>query len=182
MTTPMVIASGSDLSAVVSDEERFRDWYDATLPQVYRYLAARCAGDDVLAEELTQQTFVEAVRHHDRFDGRADVVTWLCAIGRNKLVDHYRRSSRETRRHGRLIGASTGGADPWQGVETRDAVETALGLLPADQRLAILFHDLDGLTVREVAALIDRSEKATESLLARARDAFRRAYGDPTDA
>ncbi len=115
MTTPMVIASGSDLSAVVSDEERFRDWYDATLPQVYRYLAARCAGDDVLAEELTQQTFVEAVRHHDRFDGRADVVTWLCAIGRNKLVDHYRRNSRETRRHGRLIGASTGGADLGRG-------------------------------------------------------------------
>ena len=41
---------------------------------------------------------------------------------------------------------------------------------------------LDGLSVREVAAVLGRSEKATESLLTRARDSFRRAYGDRTDA
>ena len=183
MTAPMAIASRGDFAAIVRDEARFRDWYDATLPRVYRYLAARCAGDDALAEELTQQTFVEAIRQRHRFDGRSDVVTWMCAIGRNKLVDHYRRHGREARRQERLISANPEAPDaPWQAAETRDAVMAAMADLPADLRLALLFRYLDGLSVREVAQAIDRSEKATESLLARGRESFRRAFGGRTDA
>lgn len=106
MTAPMAIASKGDFAAIVRDEARFRDWYDAALPRVYRYLAARCGGDDELAEELTQQTFVEAIRHRHRFDGRSDVVTWMCAIGRSKLVDHYEtRSSRPWGRFRRISGS-----------------------------------------------------------------------------
>jgi RNA polymerase sigma-70 factor (ECF subfamily) len=179
----MAMASEQELAAIVRDESRFRDWYDATLPRVYRYLAARCAGDDALAEELTQQTFVDAIRHRDRFDGRSDVVTWLCAIGRNKLVDHYRRHGRDARRHERLISGHFEASDaPWRAAETREAVEAAMAQLPSDQRLALLFRYLDGLSVREVARAIGRSEKATESLLARGREGFRRAYGGRTDA
>jgi RNA polymerase sigma-70 factor (ECF subfamily) len=127
-----------------------------------------------LAEELTQQTYVEALRHADRFDGRSNVVTWLCAIGRNKLVDHYRRARRDERRHGELVLLPR--ADGWHDTETRDAVERALGGLPPDQRLALIFRYLDGLTVREVASALGRTESATESLLSRARESFRRAY------
>jgi RNA polymerase sigma-70 factor, ECF subfamily len=183
MTAPMAIASEGDLAALVGDEFRFRDWYDATLPRVYRYLAARCAGDEALAEELTQQTFVEAIRHRDRFDGRSDLVTWLIAIARNRLVDHHRRHGREARRQDRLIAALPPAGDaPWRTVEARAEVERAIAQLPGDQRLALLFRYLDDMTVRGVATAIGRGEKATESLLARARDAFRRAYGDRTDA
>lgn len=183
MTAPMAIASGGDLAAIVSDEARFRDWYDAALPRVYRYLAARCAGDEALAEEITQQTFVEAIRSRHRFDGRSDAVTWLCAIGRNRLVDHFRRHGRESRRQDRLIATHRDPDEaPWRASETRDAVQSAVAALPADQRLALLFRYLDGMSVREVASAIGRSEKATESLLVRAREGFRRAYGGRTDA
>lgn len=183
MTAPMAIASRGDFAAIIGDEARFRDWYDATLPRVYRYLAARCAGDDSLAEELTQQTFVEAIRQRHRFDGRSDVVTWMCAIGRNRLVDHYRRHGREVRRQERLVSGHPDASDaPWRAAETRDAVEAALAQLPADQRIALLFRYLDGLSVREVAGAIGRSEKATESLLSRGRESFRRAFGGRTDA
>lgn len=183
MNASMAIDHGTGLSAIVRDETRFRDWYDATLPRVYRYLAARCGGDDALAEELTQQTFVEAIRQRDRFDGRSDVVTWLCAIGRNKLVDHFRRHGRDERRHDRLVAEVRMRADAhWHAHETRDAVEVAMAILPTDQRIALLFRYLDGLSVREVAAAIGRSEKATESLLTRARESFRRAYGGQTNA
>jgi RNA polymerase sigma-70 factor, ECF subfamily len=184
MTTPMAIRTRREFAAVVEDETAFRAWYDTALPRVYRYLVARCAGDIALAEELTQQAFVEAIRHRDRFDGRADVVTWLCAIGRNRLVDHFRSQGRDLRRQERLVP----GADPhapgstWDRLEVRDAVERALSQLPPDQRLALLFQHLDGLSVREIARVIGRSEKATESLLSRARDGFRRAYGGQTDA
>lgn len=183
MTVQSAIGSGEDLGAIVRDEARFREWYDDALPRVYRYLAARSGGDDALAEELTQQTFVRAVRNLARFDGRSDVVTWLCAIGRNCLVDHYRRGGREARRHDRLIALSEPHTDAsLRGVELRESVEAALDGLSPDHRLALIFRYLDGLSVREVASAIGRSEKATESLLTRARDGFRRAYGDRTDA
>jgi RNA polymerase sigma-70 factor, ECF subfamily len=183
MTARMAIESEGDLAALVRDEVRFRAWYEAALPRVYRYLLARCAGDVALAEEITQQAFVQAIRHRDHFDGRADVVTWLCAIGRNRLVDHYRHGGRDARRHDRLIAAHPPADDgPWRAAEAREAVRAAVAGLPADQRLALLFRYLDGMSVREVAAALGRSEKATESLLSRARDGFRRAYGGSTDA
>ena len=183
MTVPMAIASRGDFAAIVRDEARFRDWYDATLPRVYRYLAARCAGDEALAEELTQQTFVEAIRQRHRFDGRSDVVTWMCAIGRNKLLDHFRRRGRDVKRQERLISDLPQATDaPWRAAETREAVEMAMAQIPTDQRLALLFRYLDGLSVREVAGAMGRSEKATESLLARGREGFRRAFGGRTDA
>jgi RNA polymerase sigma-70 factor (ECF subfamily) len=183
MQAPMAIASRGDFVAIVGDEAKFRDWYDATLPRVYRYLVARCAGDDALAEELTQQTFVEAIRQRHRFDGRSDVVTWMCAIGRNKLVDHFRRQGREVRRQERLIAGNQEAPDSfWRAAETREAVESALSELPHDQRLALLFRYLDGMSVREVAHTLGRGEKATESLLARGRESFRRAFGGRTDA
>lgn len=183
MTVPMAIATEGDLAAIVEDEARFRDWYDATLPRVYRYLAARCGGDDALAEELTQQTFVQALRHRHRFDGRSDVVTWLCAIARNRLVDHHRRQGRDARRQEQLAFEEGHGADAaWRALEARDAVQAAVARLPTEQRLALLFRYLDGLSVRDIAAALGRSEKATESLLSRAREGFRRAHGGLIDA
>jgi RNA polymerase sigma-70 factor (ECF subfamily) len=164
----------TSLANLFGDEVAFRDWYDRALPPVYRYLLARCAGNQHLAEELAQQTFIEAVRHPDGFDGRSNIVTWLCAIGRHKLVDHYRRAGRDERRHAQLV--SIAGSDAWQQTELRDAVQHALDQVPADQRLALIFRYLDGLAVREVASSLGRSESATESLLSRAREGFRRAY------
>jgi len=168
------------LEALVRDPAVFRDWYDRTLPRVYRYLLSR-TGDVSLAEELTQQAFVEAVRHPRRFDGRSDVVTWLCAIGRNKMIDHYRRSGRETDRHERLTLVQQRHSDATAALDERDAIHRALAQLPHDQRLALIFRYLDQMSVREVASQLSRSEKATESLLSRGREAFRIAYGGPID-
>ena len=180
MATQMAIDLHANLADVVSDEDRFRAWYDAALPRVYRYLAARCGGDEALAEDLTQQTFTEAIRARHRFDGRSDAVTWLCAIGRNRLIDHYRREERALRRHGALVARVKAGGDEedaWARRETRHAIAAALAELPADQRLALLFRYLDDMPVRDVGAALGRSEKAAESLLTRAREGFRRTYG-----
>jgi RNA polymerase sigma-70 factor (ECF subfamily) len=183
MTAPVSLRLGTRFDALVGDEAAFRAWYDDAMPRVYRYLITRCGGDQGLAEELTQQAFVEAIRRRQRFSGRSDLVTWVIAIARNKLVDHYRRHGRNVRRHDQLIDVHRSGVDlDWDRHEERDAIETALATLPPDQRLVLLFHYLDDLSVRDVAAAIGRGEKATESLLVRARTNFRRAFGDRTDA
>jgi RNA polymerase sigma-70 factor (ECF subfamily) len=165
----------TSLEDLVADPVRFRAWYDDAVPRVYRYLMARC-GDQSLAEEVTQQAFVEAIRASRQFVGTSDLVTWICAIGRNRLVDHVRRDRRNADRHLRLIDQHAPDASVWQASDERDAVEAALAWLPKDQRLSLTLRYLDQLPVREIAGLLHRSESATESLLSRARDGFRRAY------
>ena len=49
----------SEVAAVFADELAFRAWYEQSLPRVYAYLFHRCGRDPELAEELTQQAFVE---------------------------------------------------------------------------------------------------------------------------
>jgi len=180
--TAAVAAPVAELRAAFEDEVAFRAWYEATLPRVYAFLASRSGGPGPLAEELTQQTFVEAVRRRQSFDGRSDVVTWLCAIARHKLADHFRGLEREERRRMRMVVKELRAPDEtgaWRASDERDAIERALRGLPAGQRAALIFRHLDGLSVREIAGMLGRSESAVESLLARARENFRNAYEEP---
>src|SRR5262245_11486853 len=82
-------AGATEIARAFATDEDFARWYDRTMPRVFSYLVSRTS-DGGLAEELTQQTFVAAVEQRWRFDGRADGVTWLCAIARHKLADHFR--------------------------------------------------------------------------------------------
>jgi len=169
----------NELELALADDVAFRRWYDRTLPRVYSYLLGRC-GDQSLSEELTQQTFIAAIDRRARFDGRADSVTWLCAIARHKLADHFRRAERDERRDHRVavrqIEMGSAG-DPSAAAEDRERVAAALASLPATQRAVLVFVVLDGLSVGEAGALIGKRAGAAQSLLNRARDGFRRAYG-----
>ena len=57
---------------------------------VFRYLLS-LTGDEDLSEELTQETFYQAIRSSGRFDGSCKVTTWLCAIAKNVLLSHRRK-------------------------------------------------------------------------------------------
>src|SRR5882757_2806400 len=70
--------------------------YDRALPQVYGYLAAR-VGDAAVAEDLTAETFLAAVRAVREAKVPELTIAWLVTVARNKLVDHWRRSAREER-------------------------------------------------------------------------------------
>jgi len=168
----------SDLDAVFADDAAFRAWYERSLPRVYAYLFHRCGRNPELAEELTQQAFVEAVHSRGRFRGRSDANTWVVGIARHKLVDHFRGAERDTRRMAALSARELGRAglpvsSPPVAV---DDIDDALAILPALQRAVLVLHYMDQLSVREVAHFIGKSEAATASLLARGRDAFRQAY------
>jgi len=166
------------LSVVLADDAAFRAWYDAMLPRVYAYLYQRCGRDRELAEELTQQTFVDAIRTHTRTIPD-DELRWMIGIARHRLADHFRALDRRERGYRRLLSISPRPAVTWLGDrEQDDALADALRRLPAAQRAAIVLRYLDDLSVREVARLLERSEGAVESLLSRGRDALRGALGD----
>ncbi len=174
----------AELAAVFASEDAFRAFYERALPRIFGYVFHRCGGDRTVAEELTQQTFTEAVRQSRAFDGRADPLTWLTAIARHKLADHFRRLDNDERRRLRLvvreIAADTDDR-AWRRTDEREAIAHALRTLPALQRAVLVLHYADGLSVREISQELGKSESSIESLMTRARDAFRRSYGEPTD-
>ncbi len=168
-----------ELQVALADDAAFERWYRATLPRVYGYLMARTNGDMELAEELTQQTFIAAVDQRSRFDGRSDSSTWLCGIARNKLADHFRGRGRDDRRRMRLeIQQIAMGAPAPSHIDIgeRELIQAALATLPEAQRAMLIFVALDGLTVAAAGHLIGKSPLAAQSLLHRAREAFRQAY------
>lgn len=162
---------------VFADERAFRTWYDGAFPVVYSFVFARLGGDADMAIEITQEAFVDGVRNRGRFDGSSEPVTWLCGIARHKVSDHFRRLGRERRRRLKLIRAE-GVVDQGHSDEVDDqqAVLGAIRSLPADHRAVLTMHYLDDMPVREIADALERSVSSVESLLARARQNFRRAY------
>lgn len=151
--------------------------YRSALPHIYGYLLALCGGRVAVAEDLTSETFLDATRHAQ--NGRLSEVTlgWLKTVARRRYVDHVRREVRLTRRvdafgNEVLRKSRTASEGPDQ-----LAILEALGELSDDHRVALVLHHVDGLTLREISSILDRSEKAVESLLARSRQKFREAYG-----
>jgi RNA polymerase sigma-70 factor, ECF subfamily len=159
--------------------------YDRALPQVYGYLADRCR-DSATAEDLTSETFLAAVRAAKAPGTEPPSVAWLVAVARHKLVDHWRRQSRQERLVDRVAGAAASGPagdDPWDAQVDRLRAEDVLSRLGPHHRAALTLRYVDALPVPEVAELLGRTVHATEALLVRARAAYRKLdETDETDA
>lgn len=156
------------------------DKYDSALPQVYGYLLSRCRSTSV-AEDLTSETMMAAVVavKHERV---ADIsVAWLVGVARHKLADHWRQQDREHRHLSAVAHTEPAQEDPWDAVIDARRAHDVLDRLPPMQRLALALRYLDGLPVAEVADHVGRSLRATETLLVRARRAFRTAYTEGDD-
>jgi RNA polymerase sigma-70 factor (ECF subfamily) len=149
--------------------------YPRALPQVYGYLVARC-GSAAVAEDLTAETFVAAVRSERQGAIAELTVAWLVGIARHKLVDHWRRVEREQRSLAATEPLMPMVDDPWDARLDIDVLHIALTRVPPMHRLALTLRYLDGLSVAEVADHVGRSLNATETLLVRARATLRRVY------
>jgi RNA polymerase sigma-70 factor (ECF subfamily) len=161
--------------------EAFSDSYRSTMPIVYRYLYRGTAGDVQLAEELTQATFEVAVRAFGQGQLEALEPAWLQTVARSRLIDHYRRAQRERTKLALVAGRRQHDVDLLDGITEAEA-HAALQALDAQHRLALVLRYLDDLSVSEVAHLLGKSVRATESLLVRARTALRAAYEEQSDA
>jgi RNA polymerase sigma-70 factor, ECF subfamily len=151
--------------------EYFLDMYERVFPEVYSYVASRL-GDRGAAEDVTQEVFVAGARQVAR-GGDVDVA-WLKTVARNKLIDHWRARAREDRKLA-LAYSSDPPAEVGAPADA-DRVSQILADLNPTYRAALVLRHVDGLSVPEVAGLLDRSVEATEQVLSRARAAFRSAY------
>jgi RNA polymerase sigma-70 factor (ECF subfamily) len=161
------------------DPAVFDAFYTEALPVVYGYFLRRTGGSTALAEDLTQETFLAAVRQITRGTEVDAPMPWLIGIARHRLLDHYRRTAAEERRYRPLDRAADDIADVRDDLAVvldRQHAIAALDALPASQRLAIALRYLDGLSVPEIARELSKSVHAVESLLARGRATFKQNY------
>jgi RNA polymerase sigma-70 factor (ECF subfamily) len=146
--------------------------YDRALPAVYGYLLTRCR-DTSVAEDLTSETFLAAVRGGTE---PPPTVGWLIGIARHKLADHWRWKARQERLVEDIGGVTPASEDPWDATLDVLHAHEVLARLGPHHRIALTLRHLDGLSVPQTAAVLDRTVHATEALLVRARLAFRREY------
>lgn len=156
-------------------EDEIRRLYHATIDELYAFVAGRCRGDRDLAEDVTQETWLRAVRawHAGGIPDRP--AAWLTTVARNLLSNHFRRRPFEP-----LEGHDDAVAPDHRGEERASLVSRALARLPAARhRLLAAFH-IDRHSVAEIAAVQGVSERAVEGRLRRARAQLReRIEADP---
>lgn len=189
MSTAMPLSdAGEDSGATTGhDPSDVSVWFDDALPRLFGYFIVRVGGRVDVAEDLTQETVLAAVRSGTGPSGDTPVMAWLYGIARHKLVDHYRREERDRRQFGpadpELL--DTGPSPPLghldlDSIHTRDDIIATLDRLPARQRSALVLRYFDDCDVGTTARHPGLSVHATESLLARGRTAFRRTYREIT--
>lgn len=160
------------------DPESFRSFYDDALPRVYGYFLHRCGGSVAVAEDLTQDTFLAAVAELKKDRRVRTPIAWIYGIARHKLLDHYRRQERDERGI-RATREAEVGDEVLVVDDSDDARERAIAALASvapTQRAALVLCYVDGFSMSETAAMLDKSVEAVESLLTRGRRGFRRAY------
>lgn len=154
----------------VSDEAGFLAFYDATAPEAFRYASRLTGRDTPRAEELVQEAFFELLRQARR-GAVSDVGPgWVMIAIRHRFLDQVRSAQREERRL-RLVWSTPGDDpppdDPLSGARLSDR-----------ERAALVLRYVDDLPVAEVAAALETSVRAAESLLARARARVRSEVRD----
>lgn len=124
------------------------------------------------AEDVTNETWAGAARGILTFDGRVAISTWLYTIAQHKIADWWRSSRPAT-----TLNHSFPNVDNTLNL----GLYEALARLPDQTRQALLLRYREGLSVGEVADVLGRTYKATESLLSRGRSLLRVALDDPEE-
>jgi RNA polymerase sigma-70 factor, ECF subfamily len=163
------------------DRSEFARLVDMYYGIIYR-LALRMLNNPQDAEDILQETFIKAFRHINGFDGRAKISTWLYRIATNEALMFLRR------RHPQLVSIEEpfeneeGEGEPLHIVdwccipedelmssEARAHLDEAVEKLPYSLRIVFILREIEGLSTKETADILDLSETAVKTRLSRSR-------------
>jgi RNA polymerase sigma-70 factor (ECF subfamily) len=157
-------------------EARIRLIYAETLDALYAYASRRCGGDRSLAEDVTQETWLRAVREWQRSGVPKEPIAWLTVVARNLILNHHRRNSTvslDSVTPAQLLAAVDDDRVS-DSSEMASIVGQAISRLPKGQaRLLEAFH-FERIKVTQIARVFGLSERAVEGRLRRARERLRR--------
>jgi|SRR5688572_5977395 RNA polymerase sigma-70 factor, ECF subfamily len=171
------------------DEAAFRAFFATYFPRVYRFALPRLGNDAEACKEVVQSTLVKAMRALAGFRGEAALFSWLCQICRRQIADYLRANKRHSQnvvliddtpglREALEAIAAPAADEPLQGygtAETRRLVQSVLDRLPSRYGDVLEWKYIEGRSVEEIGDLLGVGQTAAQSLLARARTAFREA-------
>ena len=164
-------------AVLAGDKAAWAKLYDGAYAELWAYAVWRCAGLRDLAEEITQETWLVAVRRIRDFDPqRGRFLTWLRGIAAHVLHNQLRTRWRRSRQtlDGDDIAESV--RENEERREQAELIARALAELPERSEAVLRAKYLDFMSVKEIAEDWGQTAKAVESLLTRARQAFRVTY------
>ena len=155
------------------DERAERELYDAHVDRVFR-MAYRMTGEEGLAREFTQDTFVRVFDRIGQFRGEAALGTWIGAIAGSVVLNGLRRVKRIRQREVDLdaVGAVSGrarAAEP----DLKERLRNAIDALPEKYRAVFVMHDVEGYTHNEIAEALGVRPGTSKAQLFRARARLR---------
>jgi len=175
---------------LAGDEQAFNQFFEENFSRLYRFVLARVSHDEETTKEIVQTALSRGLHKISSYRGESALFTWLCVIARNELVDWMRRNARY-REHIVLTEdfpeiravvdslATEFSDDPqrqYQKYEISRLIQVALDRLPPKYGDALEWKYIQGYSVREIAARMELSPEAAQSLLARAKRAFQEIY------
>jgi RNA polymerase sigma-70 factor (ECF subfamily) len=170
------------------DAQAFAQLYERHRLGLLRFLLGLC-GDPALADEVFQETWLSLIRSQSEQREAVLFKTWLYQIGRNRLIDHWRKIGRRQGQQDEYDEQQHGAADPAPGPEqqfslSRDQqrLQAALEDLPVEQREVFLLRAHADLELQEIAELTATPMETVKSRLRYALQKLRRLLADPATA
>lgn len=163
--------------AGMGDTEAFAELFARHFPSTFRYAVHMLDGDDDLAEDAVQETWVAVWRNLSSFRNESRLQTWIFAIVSRKVLDARVRRRPVTVNDGVLEALAAGNSegDPHQSVvnlELWESLTLALAELPWRQKACWLLRELEGMSYGEIARILGTTPTVVRGQLHRARRAL----------
>jgi len=166
-------------AVLAGDERAWRLWYEQEYAPLEAYVLWRCGNGRDLADDVLQETWMTAVRLVRRFRPESGTFRyWLRGIAANVLRNHLRSRQRKDRRERPMNGDLATEDKALVDCERSERIARSLASLSDRYEQVLRLKYLEGLSVVEIGTVSGETESTIESLLTRARAAFREAYGD----
>ena len=153
--------------------EPMEDIYRRHARTVYKFLLSLCGNAD-LAEELTQETFYQAIRSIDRFDGRCKLSVWLCQIAKHLWYQHLRKRKREVPLPEETDLPIPSAEEGLLEQEGRLELLRKIHALPEQQREVVYLRSFGGLTFREIGDVLGKTENWARVTFYRGKEQLRK--------
>ena len=161
------------IEAAQADPARFLEVYDRYIDRVYAYVSRR-TGSRAAAEDITSEVFQHALSNLPRFEWRGvPFAAWLYRIAANAVADHWRSQGRDSQEPPPDLPDER----VHEELERRISLFQLVDRLPDLQRRVIEMRFVEDKSVRDVAAMLDRTEGAVKQLQLRALENLRKGMG-----
>jgi RNA polymerase sigma-70 factor (ECF subfamily) len=161
------------------DEKAAEEFFDMTFDSLYRFIYYHLKKDRVFVEDLVQEIFLLISKKPHEVAIRKLPFAWMCQVARNKVIDHRRQENvhnKWQREVGHAVWKRENRNLSGEFSKSGDLIHQCLAILdPLHQKILIKKYFKD-MSVRDMAKICGKTEKGVESLLYRARQAFRFEY------